>query len=99
MAGGSFTVSEHKTLRFVCLLFVKYVIQSSFTNTTNVNVTAHIKLALTVYIYSFKVKSNKILTYSSVCIVVVHIDVHLSSSVPSFSIYKFLLFPSQYIVV
>ena len=74
-------------------------IQSSFTNTTNVNVTFHIKLELTVYIHSFKVTSNKIHACSSMYIVVVHSDVHLSSSVPSSSIYKFLFSLPKYIVV
>ena len=41
------------------------------------------KSALTVYIYSFKLTSNKIHIYSSMCKVVVHSDVHLSSSVSS----------------
>ena len=63
----------------------------------NINVTVHIKSALTFYIYSFKVTSNKNIHDSSMCIVVVHSDVHLGSSVPGFSYFSFS--PSQYIVV
>ena len=87
---------EHKTRRLSCCQ--DYWLYSS-NSYSCINVTVHIKSAFTVYIYiySSRVTSNEnIHTYSSVCIVEVHSDVHLSSSVPIFSL---LFFPSQYIVV
>ena len=91
---------EHKPRRIVCCqIYCIYIHPSSFTiinvtahitsainvhtDVANINVTVHIKSALTFYIFSFKVTSNKH-TYSSMCIVVLHSDVHLSSF-PSFS--------------
>ena len=81
---------ECKTRRLVCCqICYIYIHPSSF---TIINVTLRITSALTVYIYSFKVTSNKnIHTCSTMCIVGVHSDVHLSSSVPSFSYFSFLL--------
>ena len=66
---------------------------------TNINVTVHIKSAINVHTVvaninvtvhinkhqQFIITSNKRPTYSSMCIVVVHSVVHLSSSVPSSS--------------
>ena len=58
----------------------------------SVDLSAVEHFAVTVYIYSFKLTSNKnIYTYSPMCIVVVHSHVHLSSSVPSFLTYLFPL--------
>ena len=84
----SFTVFEHKTKILVgCQICCTYIYQSSFTNvytvTTNINVTVHIKSALQFIVTSSK-KHTYIHTYSLMCIVVVHSDVHLSSSTPSF---------------
>ena len=85
---------EHKTRRLVCChICCIYIHPCSFTiinvhtAAANINVSFHIKSAFTVYIYiySFKVTSNEnINTYRSMCMVVGHCDVHLSSSVPSF---------------
>ena len=92
---------EHKTRTLVCCqIYCIYIHPSLFTIinvhtvAANINVTVHIKSVFTVYIYiySFKVTSNEnVHTYSPMSIVVVHSDVNLSSSVPSFP--SLLFFP------
>ena len=94
---GSFTVLQHKTKDLFVVKCYTYIYPSSFTVITNISVHKcsyscgkyqyyiSYKAAITLYTHSFKVTSIKIDTYSSICTVVVHSDVHLSSSVPSSS--------------
>ena len=94
--------NEQRTRRPVCFqICCIYIHSSSFTIinvhtvTANISVTIHIKSPFTVYIYnySFKVTSNEnIHIYSSMCIMVVHGDVHLSSSVPQVALLLFYPF-------
>ena len=89
----SFTVLNTRLEDFFAVKIVGYIHQSSY---GCISVIVHIKSAFTfhIYIYSFKVTSNEnIHTYSSMCIVVVHSNIHLGSSIPSF----FSSSPSQYV--
>ena len=82
-------------VKICCLYTSKFI--HNYTSYTNVNVIVHIKSAINVYVVvakyqcyssykininSSQITSNKIHTYISMCIVVVHSVVHLSSSVP-----------------
>ena len=76
---GSFTVLNTELEDILVIKIVGYIHQVH-------TVASKLQFILKISIYSFKVTSNENMhTYSSMCIVVVHSDVHLSSSVPSVS--------------
>ena len=80
---GSFTVLEHKTIRLCLLSNMLHIYLSSSFTIINVH-------TVYIYNYSFKVTSNKIHTYNSMHIGIVHSDVHL---VLQFQVLLIPLFP------